>query len=599
MNGCAMTMKSPKEGQAKMCSTNPALDAAQAAFEKAQKCINEHSSFIFEAGAGAGKTYSLIQCLHFVIDRKASEFAHKGQKIACITYTNVAKDEILNRTDSNPIVSADTIHGFCWSLIGGFQARIRQVLPEIGRWKERIEESDVALHNQKIIYSLGRPRIDEKEVHLHHDDILELTCKFLPNTKFRKMIASKYPIIFIDEYQDTNIDLMAAIVDNLVNQDINILFGFFGDHWQTIYGSKSCGKVSSTLLTPIDKQANFRSVATLVDVLNRMRPELPQFPSDPSSVGEIRVFHTNSWNGIRRQGSHWAGDLPADEAHGILSYTTELLKQTGWNLEKTKILILTHNLLASEQGYSGIAAVFNNTDDYIKKENSYIAYFADIIEPACKAYATHQYGLAFSLLGSHVARISSAQDKLRWKAEFDRLFELRNAGNIDDILAFIRRSNYFALPGNVDEREKRYRKILRIDSTERDEQQCRIIDRREKLGQVPYKEVIVLTKFISDQTPFSTNHGVKGAEFENVLVVVGRGWNNYNFNQMLEWMQNGVPNNKMSTFERNRNLFYVACSRPQKRLSLLFTQELSHIALQTIDDIFSPENVKDIIDLRR
>lgn len=29
-------------------------------------------------------------------------------------------------------------------------------------------------------------------------------------------------------------------------------------------------------------------------------------------------------------------------------------------------------------------------------------------------------------------------------------------------------------------------------------------------------------------------HGVKDAEFENVLVVVGRGWNKYNFGKMLE-----------------------------------------------------------------
>ena len=31
-----------------------------------------------------------------------------------------------------------------------------------------------------------------------------------------------------------------------------------------------------------------------------------------------------------------------------------------------------------------------------------------------------------------------------------------------------------------------------------------------------------------------------GAEFENVLVVFGRGWNNYNWNDFLEWSKNYI-----------------------------------------------------------
>src|SRR3546814_3714825 len=82
-------------------------------------------------------------------------------------------------------------------------------------------------------------------------------------------------------------------------------------------------------------------------------------------------------------------------------------------------------------------------------------------------------------------------------------------------------------------------------------------------------------RFIEGHTPFATKHGVKGAEFENVLVVVGRGWNKYNFAQMLEWIDAGPPPDKLEFFENNRNLFYVACSRPKVRLALLFTQVLT------------------------
>lgn len=108
---------------------------------------------------------------------------------------------------------------------------------------------------------------------------------------------------------------------------------------------------------------------------------------------------------------------------------------------------------------------------------------------------------------------------------------------------------------------------------------------------IKYSEVITLTNYINDKTPFSTKHGVKGAEFENVLVVCGRGWNQYNWNQMLEWSNTAVPDEKIDTFERNRNLFYVACSRPKKRLAILFTQQLSSLGITTLKKWFGTQNI--------
>jgi DNA helicase-2/ATP-dependent DNA helicase PcrA len=93
-------------------------------------------------------------------------------------------------------------------------------------------------------------------------------------------------------------------------------------------------------------------------------------------------------------------------------------------------------------------------------------------------------------------------------------------------------------------------------------------------------------------SPFETKHGVKGAQFENVLVVIGRGWNRYNFNEMLELAAaTPIPDKRREAFERNRNLFYVACSRPKTRLALLFTQQLSTDALGTLAAWFGVETV--------
>lgn len=115
----------------------------------------------------------------------------------------------------------------------------------------------------------------------------------------------------------------------------------------------------------------------------------------------------------------------------------------------------------------------------------------------------------------------------------------------------------------------------------------------EKFRAVPYSEIKALRAYHSGFSPFETKHGVKGAEFENVLVVVGRGWNRYNFGEMLDLAGSRIiPAAKQDAFERNRNLFYVACSRPKRRLALLFTQQLTPTAISTLGRWFGQETVQ-------
>jgi DNA helicase-2/ATP-dependent DNA helicase PcrA len=121
--------------------------------------------------------------------------------------------------------------------------------------------------------------------------------------------------------------------------------------------------------------------------------------------------------------------------------------------------------------------------------------------------------------------------------------------------------------------------------------ESRRVTQLRKLRDVPYAELIALNRFIDGHTPFATKHGVKGAQFENVLVIIGRGWNKYNFAQTLEWIDGGPPADKQEFFENNRNLFYVACSRPKVRLAMLFTQILSTNAMIKLKQWFGANNV--------
>lgn len=611
---------------------NPAQAAAHEAWKQLQACLDQRHSFIFEAGAGAGKTYSLIEALRYLIKRDGVELIRNRQHVACITYTNVATKEIETRTDRHPAIYSSTIHSFCWTLIQGFQPFLRKEIPNIVGWPERLKESaqrivgrmlneridttieenvdqtaDIAasvvedrirlesVGDRKVEYSLGHSRADRSTISLGHNDVLVLTAKLLDNEKFRRVIASRFPVIFIDEYQDTDNGVFDALKAHVIGTEGSPLIGFFGDHWQKIYGT-GCGRIEHPKLKPIGKKANFRSVPAIVDCLNRLRPELPQAVEDPNAVGEVMVFHTNQWEGARQTGAQWKGDLPDTVAHTYLQMVLKQLRESGWNLapEASKILMLTHNALAAEQGYRELAAALPRTESFIKKEDPHIAFLVDTLEPVCEAFAGKQYGEMFAAFGLKARLIGSHSAKAAWSEHLASLVKLRETETIGVVVDHVRKRQLFPLPDAVDRKERTLEKLGAAPLPDEADE----ITRLRQMRAVPYRQVIALRQFIEEKTPFSTKHGVKGLEFENVLVVLGRGWNLYNFAQFLEWSSAaGVPAGKTDAYERSRNLFYVACSRPKKRLALLFTQELPPNALNTLAAWFGETAIRPLPNL--
>lgn len=576
----------------RMAQQSPAETAAQRALERMFACIRERRSFRLEAGAGAGKTYSLVKALKFVIHKQATTLKRCSQRVACITYTNVASDQITAQIDRHPVVHSSTIHSFCWSLISSFQPFLREKLPEQGHWQERLDEIG-GLGNRRVDYDLGHPRAkpEDTSVFLGHDDMLALAVSLMEEKKFRDVLTSRFPVLFIDEYQDTNSAFAYSLLTQFIDTGTGPLIGLFGDSWQKIYGD-GCGLIDHRNLTFIGKEANFRSVTTIVDVLNRMRPELPQYVIDPGATGTVNVYHTNDWTGNRRRGGVWSGDLSAQDAHNCLQAVRDRLHAEGWDFtpQKTKILMLTHSVLAAEQGYSSIASVFRYNDSFAKKESPHIAFLIDVVEPVCVAYKAGHFGEMFAVLGSRSLAIATQDDKRQRAEVLDKLLELRETGTIGQVLDYLKDTECPPLPEAVRETET---ELSRASADEISE--SRRLTEISKLRDVQYREVFQLAQYLSEHTPFSTKHGVKGAEFENVLVVFGRGWNQYNWNQFLEWCRAGVPADKAAAYERNRNLFYVACSRPKKRLALLFTQELSASALETLSGWFGGPTIRSIV----
>ncbi len=554
---------------------------ASATLQRVADCLKRKRSFKLEAGAGAGKTHSLVEALKLVINAHSKALLRRRQQIACITYTNVATEQIRKRTDAHPAVFSSTIHSFCWALCKGFPKTLRELLPTIEGWSELLESvTDFA--TRTIGYDLGhrRAKPDEREVMVGHNDVLKLFSKMLDIPKFRTYVVSRFPYVFIDEYQDTDKDVAASLKRYFIETGSGWpVFGLFGDSWQKIYGH-GCGLLSSGNVEEIPKGSNFRSSEQIIGVLNRMRPGLRQIGRGISIDNAISVFHSNGWTGTRQRGHH-KDDLPEEEIRRSVDAAKTALSATGWDLspEKTKILMLTHKALAREQTYAGIVACFEDTDAWYKKEHSVMQFLLDALIPAWDHYCHRRYGLMFDVLGLP----KSAVDKQAWKRELDVLGSLILSGTIGDVLRRSESGGVVSVPDKVSE-------FLRIAGTATPPQR---VDAT-KLLDVPCSEVVNLDAFIADRSPYATKHGVKGAEFENVLVICGRGWAQYDWSRFLEMSENQIPDDQAEFFERNRNLFYVACSRPKLRLGVIFTQKLSATATSRVSSWFGPENVRDI-----
>ena len=91
------------------------------------QCIDDGLSWIFNAGAGSGKTYALVQSLKMLLDKKGPQFYIHGQKVLCITYTNAAADEIKERLGNTPLVLVSTIHERMWEIIAPYKDQLMKL----------------------------------------------------------------------------------------------------------------------------------------------------------------------------------------------------------------------------------------------------------------------------------------------------------------------------------------------------------------------------------------------------------------------------------------------------------------------------------------
>lgn len=527
--------------------------------------LQSGNNFRVEAGAGSGKTYSLNKVIEWIQNNRWSYYKNQKQNVICITYTNAAVDVISNRLQDKSFIIPSTIHAFAWSAIKQYQSFLVTTVKNDESYHPR--EGDIQ-DITNVQYDLGHRLIKEHTLYLYHDDVISLFSRLLDNNKFRNIFTKKYPLILIDEYQDSFESIISRFLHHFISQNTGPQFGFFGDSWQTIYQSqKACGEIVDDNIIQIKKVSNFRSAPRIVEMLNLIRPDLPQISAIDSFNGDVTVVTCNDYTGVRRDDRNFKGDLPVEELRNRLEQLCSTVKSALIDAnDSIKTLMITHKVLASQQGYDQLLSAIG--DRLKDKEDPIIIYFMEKVEPIFKALQTFDMPLLFDILGVKKYPITKKSQKKQWQ-DFEQQLILDRQKTAFDVLKTVCETGLIPVPKKIEEACSNYIK--------QPDQPYENITLKEYLN-INYSQFLSAIGFLYPEAEFSTEHGVKGEEYDNVIFSITKGWNQYQFDLYAPMIINGkVPKDKDASFIRNRNLFYVCCSRPKKRLIIFVTLEVDSI----------------------
>lgn len=343
--------------------------------EEIYSCIKSvpPTPFVVTAGAGSGKTTSLIKAIDRVIAEYGSAMLMKKQKVACITYTEVAANEIREDVNAEALVHVSTIHSFYWTIVSSFQAdikvwlrmelqrRIDELVDKANNFGPRVRQNTrdnnkrdqerLTRHLEQIegvtLFRYGMGSDYPKGI-LGHEDIIQLANHLLKTRPlFRKLVALNYPFIFIDESQDT----FEEVVDSfrLVEAQMRGRFciGFFGDPMQKIY-LRGAGSIElGDAWKGITKPENFRCAQKILHIANAIRAQSDGLKQERGLHEEIdgemqpvegsaRIFilsNTMNRNDALTKVRAWSAAADGDE---------------GWAAPEVavKILVIVHRIAA-------------------------------------------------------------------------------------------------------------------------------------------------------------------------------------------------------------------------------------------------------------
>ena len=581
-----------------------------------ESCFSASSpnNFFVFAGAGSGKTRSLINTLNFLDKEQGEKLLMKGKQIAVITYTNAACDEISRRLQYKSIFSVSTIHSFLWELIKNYQVDIKtwimeSVQKEIEELKQKQTKTSRGKAGEKRAETikkkterLAKIRSIQKFSYnpngdnvgydsLSHSEVIKMSTEFIATEPtMQDILTSKYPILLIDESQDTKKELIDALLIVCEKYGEKFIVGMFGDTMQKIYndGKDNLAKcIPDNWVKPV-KIMNHRSAKRIVTLANSIRSSVDdqkQQARSDAEEGTVRLFITSKSNNKEYVEKRVAEMMVQDTG------------DIGWNDEEDyKSLILEHHMAASRFGFSELYMPLSNSKkfDTSLREGSIpeLSILSKLVFPLLVAY---QSGNDFEvakiirknspLLNKEVfiTGLNNQVELLR-KAEeaVELLMKLWNDGKVPtclEVLKSIRDTGLFKVRNRVDE-------VLTDYSQDENE---KITALRTALS-APFYELERYALYVSDNTRFATHQGVKGLEFPRVMVILddaqARGFlfsyeKLFGVKAQSDTDEKNAHDGKDTSITRTARLFYVACTRAKKSLAIVAYTENEEMVRDT------------------
>lgn len=576
--------------------------------EEIQRCFSKEDPkcfFVF-AGAGSGKTRSLIKTLTFLDEIVGDWLLTNRKQIAVITYTNAACDEISRRLHYKSIFSVSTIHSFLWELIKNYQSDIKDwvinaINLEIAELKEKQRKSKAGKTSEKRAEEIRKKEERLSKIStikrftynpngdnvgydsLNHNEVVKMGSEFIcSEDTMQNILISQYPILLIDESQDTKKELVDALFAVCEKHKGKFIVGMFGDTMQRIYQD---GKENLSRCIPDDwvkpkKIMNHRSASRIVALANAIRLTVDtqqQRPRSDAEVGNVRLFIVSS---VANK------ELTEQRVAEIMS------EETGddeWRDSKQiKSLILEHHMAASRFGFLELYAPLNEVFSFgtALRDGSIpeLSFLSKVISPLVQAYKSDN---DFEVL-KIVKEYSPLMDKKQWlqledqtevlkKVEnsVNKLMDLWKDNSIPtclDILHSIHETGLFKMNERVDY----------ILSDPAEGESVEIAALRKALS-VSFTTLEKYFAYVSDNTRFATHQGVKGLEFPRVMVIMddaeAKGFL-FSYEKLFgakPKTENDIKNEregKDTSMARTSRLFYVACTRAQKSLAIIaYTQD--------------------------
>jgi DNA helicase-2/ATP-dependent DNA helicase PcrA len=597
-------------------------------------CLNLENprSFFLFAGAGSGKTRSLVTALNGLREILGRRMLLRGQQIAVITYTNAACDEIKRRLDFDPLLSVSTIHSFVWELIQGFNVDIRSRLAAM--LAEEITELEALQRKGRGVSQASADRARSIEAKrkrlealptirrfiynpngenrgrdsLNHSEVIKIGAFLLSNKPLmQELLIRRFPILLIDESQDTNRFLIESFISVQATHKSCFSLGLFGDTMQRIY---SDGKADLGRNLPDDWErpeilTNHRCPRRVLKLINKIRSAVDshQQQSKADAVeGHLQLFiapvTTSDKQGVEALARRKMAEVSGDEK---------------WlQLEQVKLLTLEHHMAAKRMGFLEMFDPLDKIGDFATGLRDgtlpMVRFFAESVLPLVDArlkgneFAAMAVVRKASPLLQMTALQAAGNDQLyqinsvkRAVEELMKLFPDGAQPRFLDVLECVAQSKLFEIPESLipfAEEANRSAAVAERTEGEDDAESEEAVSKslkaiRSFLG-TPFWQIKAYAAYVKGETPCATHQGVKGLEFPRVMVVMddeeARGFL-FSYEKLfgakpktatdLKNEQEG----KETGIERTRRLFYVTCSRTESSLAIIaYTSQPEHVA---------------------